>query len=312
MDTDSGLLNGMFGKLSLNGRTGGAAADPAPGSHVEVVFEWKRKKKRHGRDRDQDRSRHRRRKANTHTNGAAIRDSGIAPSPSPSTHDLISGEERHSLASHRSSHSEALTSDSGHLPPGPPLLVHPPTSPRSRNAVLRDPVMDHDSGEESDPEDSETPWTCTLSVRPLAGHALHIPTEASNGVGHPMDVHTPQPSPTPHAPHTPHYPPTSPPGIHLKVATLRPVPHHPNAVGLLRMSYPQPDIAVEQMKVGERVFYPSEGTMEPTLRSDAGLGLLLTAEQIKDTASATAVWLVMRECFGGIGKDKHKAEGRKT
>ena len=38
-------------------------------------------------------------------------------------------------------------------------------------------------------------------------------------------------------------------------------------------------------------------------------GLVLTAEEIKDVVSSTAMWLVVREGFGGVGRVNRKGDG---
>jgi len=40
-------------------------------------------------------------------------------------------------------------------------------------------------------------------------------------------------------------------------------------------------------------------------------GLVLTAEEIKDVVASTALWLVVREAMGGVGRDKKKGDGWK-
>jgi len=40
-------------------------------------------------------------------------------------------------------------------------------------------------------------------------------------------------------------------------------------------------------------------------------GLVLTAEEIKDVVASTALWLVVREAMGGVGKDKRRGDGWK-
>ena len=40
-----------------------------------------------------------------------------------------------------------------------------------------------------------------------------------------------------------------------------------------------------------------------------GEGLILTAEEIKDVVSSTALWLVVREGFGGVGRVSRKGDG---
>ena len=41
----------------------------------------------------------------------------------------------------------------------------------------------------------------------------------------------------------------------------------------------------------------------------ASEGLVLTAEEIKDVVSSTALWLVVREGFGGVGRVSRKGDG---
>lgn len=93
------------------------------------------------------------------------------------------------------------------------------------------------------------------------------------------------------------------------------------------MPFPLPDIEVEQLAIRKRIITPhgvsrttgaGTGTLWETeaMGMDTGAdmsvgssGLVLTAEEIKDTISSTALWLVVREAFGGVGRDKRKGEG---
>jgi len=36
---------------------------------------------------------------------------------------------------------------------------------------------------------------------------------------------------------------------------------------------------------------------------------ILSAEEIKDVICSTALWLVVREAFGGVGKEKRRGDG---
>ena len=127
-------------------------------------------------------------------------------------------------------------------------------------------------GEESDPEDSETPWTCTLKLKPV--------------------VSTAKPAVSP---------------IKLKVATLSPTPHHPKVVAMLKVPYPLPDVDVENMRVVKRVLVEGEGRRVVSQVNEGGL--VLTAEEIKDVVCSTGLWLVVREGFGGVGKVSRKGYG---
>ncbi len=65
--------------------------------------------------------------------------------------------------------------------------------------------------------------------------------------------------------------------------------------------YPLPDIDVVEGTVHRR----KEG--RPTYKRD--LANVLTAEEIKDIICATAFWVVVREGFGGVGKERRKGDG---
>lgn len=135
---------------------------------------------------------------------------------------------------------------------------------------------DEDEGNESDPEDSETPWTCTLCVRRLFPSTTSVESE---------------------------------PKIKVKVATLSPTPHHPKVVSLLKIPFPLPDIAVDTMEVRKRAVTP-QGIARPSGDGVGGAGqLMLTAEEIKDVVSSTGLWLVVREGIGGVGKERRKGDG---
>ncbi|KAI9463924.1 hypothetical protein F5148DRAFT_1276456 [Russula earlei] len=72
-----------------------------------------------------------------------------------------------------------------------------------------------DDGGESDPEDSETPWTCTLVLSRFG--------DGSGGDGGEQLVR-------------------------VRVATFSPTPHHPKVVALLKVPFPLPDIIVDQLQ----------------------------------------------------------------
>ncbi|KAF8890768.1 hypothetical protein BD779DRAFT_1516989 [Infundibulicybe gibba] len=129
---------------------------------------------------------------------------------------------------------------------------------------------DIDEGAESDPEDSETPWVCTLKLRRLL----------ARGEGEGGSV--------------------PPPILRVKVGTLSPTPHHPKVVAMLKVPFPLPEVEVESMEVvGKRA--PQNHPILPTTR--------LTAEEIKDVVCSTGMWLVVREGFGGVGKVSRKGDG---
>ena len=184
-------------------------------------------------------------------------------------------------------------------------------------------------GEESDPEDSEVPWTCTLHVvRKSNPFALptNIPSNSRfsqrSGQQQALGVQPQSPPPL--------QAPLPPQQIKIKVATVSPTPHHPKVVSLLKIPFPLPDIDVTSVNVRKRIVTPvgiarpmdthssaiGNGNMQPfSLNGNGGrprdTGLVLTAEEIKDVVASTALWLVVREAMGGVGRDKRKGDGWK-
>jgi len=145
----------------------------------------------------------------------------------------------------------------------------------------------YDDGGDSDPEDSETPWVCTLKLRrgatPAAGDAQPQPPILQTQV------------------------------LRIKVGTLSPTPHHPKVVAMLKVPFPLPDVEVERMGVVKRRGI-NIGGGGPPQNPDANLdppynGLVLTAEEIKDAVCSTGLWLVVREGFGGVGRVSRKGDG---
>jgi len=128
--------------------------------------------------------------------------------------------------------------------------------------------------------------------------------------------------------------PIPPQQIKLKVATVSPTPHHPKVVSLLKIPFPLPDIEVSSVSVRKRIVTPvgiarpveayastvGNGTGNLNMQSfsfngsggkQRDTGLVLTAEEIKDIVASTALWLVVREAMGGVGRDKRKGDGWK-
>ncbi|KAI5990394.1 hypothetical protein EDD15DRAFT_2170432 [Pisolithus albus] len=289
---ETGILNGMMGKLSINGRGGGAGnANAGVGvdgnSTVEVRFEWERG---HKKPREKGRRRGKRQVAEsqtetgqdnrkqTHTVGRRPSTTLSSSSPSGSIRraalDVAVGSEdqRLSIVSQQSN-SDTVTDESSIAP-------HNAQSHQHRRSP------GDDSGDESDPEDSETPWICTLTIRRLRSHSPSSSLRRSSVA----ENHDSQPQ-----------------SVCLKVATLSPTPHHPKVVGLLKVPFPLPDIEIENMAVRKRVV--TAHGVSRTVSGEGGGGLVLTAEEIKDTISSTALWLVVREGFGGIGRERKRSEG---
>ncbi|KAH9977008.1 hypothetical protein BJV74DRAFT_888542 [Russula compacta] len=147
---------------------------------------------------------------------------------------------------------------------------------------------DDDDGDESDPEDSETPWTCTLVLSRRPGGAGGT-SGSADGL------------------------------VRVRVATFSPTPHHPKVVALLKVPFPLPDIVVDRLQVCRRAV-TAQGIARPSWHQVNGVdnggagagapeGLVLTAEEIKDVVSSTGLWLVVRENIGGVGKINRKGDG---
>lgn len=244
--TDTGLLNGMIGKFSVGARDAIKSNTP----RIEVRFEWSRgQKKGSGRKSRADKSSNSR---EDHSPTRRQTPSNTLPRFTSQTLTLDVHDHRSSIISQNSSGSDTATSlgSSAH-----------------RHA--------EESDEESDPEDSETPWTCSVAVQRLGQSPQHHP----NGMREPI--------------------------IRLKVATLAPTPHHPKVVGLLKIPFPLPDIELEHLVVRRRVV--TVQGISKTTTPNAG-EFILTAEEIKDAVSSTALWLVVREAFGGVGRERKKGK----
>jgi len=127
--------------------------------------------------------------------------------------------------------------------------------------------------------------------------------------------------------------------LRLKVGTLSPTPHHPKVVAMLKVPFPLPDVEVERLSVRQRILgsvpgqenvneFGEVGQPAPTARDfaweesggdrkdlgsggDEYKGLVLTAEEIKDIVCSTAMWLIVREGTGGVGRISRKGDGWK-
>ncbi|KAK7055535.1 hypothetical protein R3P38DRAFT_1359721 [Favolaschia claudopus] len=230
-------------------------------SQVEVRFEWKRGKAKRRKDK-----------------GDAAEAGSVSSRRQAST-GVATPQKRLSIhaISRQSSFSTTAASEEGYL------------DASARRRSLHQP--DEDSGDESDPEDSETPWTCTVKVRRLGAqqHPSRAPSHHSVGGRDTLDEERPTGKKE---------------VLRIKVATLSPTPHHPKVVAMLKVPFPLPDIDIERMVVRKRD--PGHGA-PPT--ANPGHGLQISAEEIKDVVCSTGLWLVVREGFGGIGKVSRKGDG---
>lgn len=171
-----------------------------------------------------------------------------------------------------------------------PPDLHPPNSldPHSRQSTSGCvQPSDIDTEDESDPEDSEVPWICTLVVRPRT-----------------TPSRTPSPSPPPGSP--PPFSQARPPPLRIKVACLAPAPHHPKVVAQLKCPYPLPDVDLINAVHVQRDELPGVPNSAPRGRH------MLSAEEIKDIVCSTSIWLVVREGFGGLGKKNGGKSSRRS
>ncbi|KAF8270081.1 hypothetical protein EI94DRAFT_1723825 [Lactarius quietus] len=255
---DSLLSNaiGHMNPLSLSEERRRSRSPPEEGA-VEVQFIWTRgKKKRRVRD-----------------GGQQI---GTASRP-PKTGSASSPPHRSGTADRGTSAAERrLSAASG---------VSVSTESEVGSAAGR--MRGDDAGDASDPEDSETPWTCTLVVSRQGSGASALPSSPSSPDGSGgSDEAT----------------------VRVRVATFSPTPHHPKVVALLKVPFPLPDIFVDRMQVCRRAV-SAQGIARPSWNTDSPDGLVLTAEEIKDIVSSTGLWLVVRESIGGVGKVSRKGDG---
>ncbi|KAG8957851.1 hypothetical protein FRC03_009750 [Tulasnella sp. 419] len=235
------------------------------GAGVEVKFEWSRGKGSKARAKEKER-RMKRREGTTDISRPSSVYGMAVPEPPTVVRPSMDSSSRRS-----SSHSGGSGKDQPN---------RRKTNGTNGSAPLPAPAHEDqdDDGAESDPEDSDTPWTCTLWVGPI--------------------THPDEPSPVSTA-----YPTNFPATLKLKLGTMTPAPHHPKILTQLKMPYPLPDVDVEKCElVWDRV-NGEEAT--PGSR-----GMMLSAEDIKDVVSVTGLWLIVREGFGGLER-RRKGDGWK-
>ncbi|KAJ7457035.1 hypothetical protein FB451DRAFT_1342002 [Mycena latifolia] len=263
-----GLLAVARGMVKGQGGEGELTAE------VEVRFEWKRGKAKRRREKEGREGEER------------------ASRRQPSTANLAAPAKRLSMGgiSRQSSFSTVAASEDGH--------AHD-ASARRRSIVAS--AEGADSGEESDPEDSETPWTCTVKVRRLAAH------HERSSSGHHLSFGREGREREREEPDEAERAKWKREVVRIKVGTLSPTPHHPKVVAMLKVPFPLPDVDVEHMVVRKREGGP--GSIGAGAAPKPGHGLVITAEEIKDVVCSTGLWLVVREGFGGIGKVSRKGDG---
>ncbi|KAI0369297.1 hypothetical protein BV20DRAFT_1036590 [Pilatotrama ljubarskyi] len=332
------LLSGMKGKF--NEARGAAAHAGSAESQVEVRFEWtrgksgkKRRSRRDTTDAGVERT-HSQRHSLALSSAAQSQTSLHQHQPHVVVSDPPQSKKRVASASAAEKPARPRRSVDSNRSVSPHATASTTTASDEDHQKVSPSTEEHD--DESDPEDSETPWTCTLVVRRL--NASRLPPPGS-----------PLPSAGAHA---------SGAGsstVRVKVAGVVPTPHHPKVVALLKVPFPLPDVEIERMHVRKRIITPAgvarpatssgdrpttgtgngngAGSFAPSNAKNGGSGsgmknffsgakenqgpgpganpegLILTAEEIKDIVSSTGLWLVVREGFGGVGRVSRKGDG---
>ena len=296
-----GVADSVGGVLGMRD---GSERNATEVTDVEVRFEWKKLKARGEESRrrktgtgtsglegeDQNTRRHSsvlERRDTGSTLGSSMHETSAGTDPAINTGGLLSTPAQ--KAQNRLSLQGLMTRNKNPQPAPTPMsslapLAEPAraSSPNPPASIATTNTTGDDDGEESDPEDSETPWTCTLHLRSCP----HTHRRSST-VTHPS--HSPS-DPAPPEPRV---------DLKLKVATLAPAPHHPKVVAQIKTPFPMPDVLVDSGIVRPRAESSPEG--------DKGT-LVLTAEQIKDVISCTGLWVIVREGYGGLAK-RRKGDG---
>ncbi|KJA17868.1 hypothetical protein HYPSUDRAFT_45863 [Hypholoma sublateritium FD-334 SS-4] len=249
--------------------TGGGHAQEGSGAFayggVEVRFEWKRARGKEGRGGKGTKRSRRGRRSDTAGDGGESDDGSVwnkERERSGNVVDRTRAEERRAKRMSGASFSTATASEEG-------------DGSLAGRRLRREATVD--DGDESDPEDSETPWVCTLKMRKSFAAAVDL---------------------------------SGPPQVvRIKVGTLSPTPHHPKVVAMLKVPFPLPDVEVERMGVVRRKGFPSANGVYEDEPREPYSGLTLSAEEIKDMVCSTGLWLVVREGFGGVGRVSRKGDG---
>ncbi|KAJ7161063.1 hypothetical protein C8R46DRAFT_1194416 [Mycena filopes] len=236
---------------------------------VEVRFEWKRGKGKARRRREKEGKEGRGEEGTEHDGGTRDPTKRLSMS----------------IISRQSSFSVASTEDGQ-------VVGDPTAGAAARRRSIHAQPAEEDSGDESDPEDSETPWTCTVKIRRLAAAHAHARARSHHAFGRSDERVESQEDEKTRRDQEKQW----------KKEVLR-----IKVVAMLKVPFPLPDVDVEHMVVRKRepgtTGSLNAGMMKP------GHGLMLTAEEIKDVVCSTGLWLVVREGFGGIGKVSRKGDG---
>ncbi|KAK6904050.1 hypothetical protein I203_107564 [Kwoniella mangroviensis CBS 8507] len=126
------------------------------------------------------------------------------------------------------------------------------------------PELTADEGEDSDPEDSETPWTCSVWVKKTGQRQL--------------------------------------------LGTLTPAPHHPKVIGILKIPQGLDPVSLTDLQLkgsnGNQASMIGHGHSQTIKKIKDNIAL--SEENLKDVVCVTAMWLVAREEFNGLGRKKSR------
>ncbi|WVF70130.1 hypothetical protein IAT40_004918 [Kwoniella sp. CBS 6097] len=134
------------------------------------------------------------------------------------------------------------------------------------NSIHTGDLTANEDEEDSDPEDSETPWTCSVWVKKTGQRQL--------------------------------------------LGTLTPAPHHPKVIGVLKIPMGLDSVSLTDFKEKDSTITSKTRSSSSASRDLAAKrvkeGIALTEENLKDVVCVTAMWLVAREEFGGLGRKKSR------
>ncbi|KAI5887995.1 uncharacterized protein SCHCODRAFT_02639454 [Schizophyllum commune H4-8] len=272
---EGGILGGLRGLgagLAEFNSQPQVTLDPAQnpnyvGGDIDMRVEWRRDKKRAA-------------KAKARRGGARKQTTDTSDARSiPEAESVIADDDK---ARRRLSTASGSTNFSGH------------GAQRSRSteslrglpaSVRQQEQQEYDDGEESDPEDSETPWVCVLRITRRKPRPPRTSAESQRPgeVGAKKDKDGKE-------------------RLKVRLATLSPTPHHPKVVAMLKVSWPLK--AIDLLELIE---------LDPNdpKRPRTPAHLIVTPEELKDIISCTGMWVVIREGFGGVGRERRRGDGWK-
>ncbi|KAL0955752.1 hypothetical protein HGRIS_001967 [Hohenbuehelia grisea] len=257
---------------------------------VDVSFEWKRGKARAMREQAQ----------------AAKRQALLGRHHTPSHLSQLSGSsvatssETHSTLEDSPGATSPYTKYSCHSPLGSDDTDTTIGSPAPRSVSPPRPPVYEDDGEDSDSEDSDTPWICTIKVRRPIGPS----SSCTSLTGSSLSASRPDTSRL-HTGSEPYTPSRESP-LSYKLGTLTPTPHHPKLVAMLKTPTTLPDVAVESMSLRHGDAQLPSGMEKPDGLDDPEL--VLTSEDLRKVMCTTGVWLAFRENMGSIRREGKAGE----